>query len=451
LRRLLIALLVLAIAGCSARSGTSTDDDESPSAASNSSFGTLKDICGPGTAKPASVTGVTDTQIKLGVFSDLGFTKNNEFPNAAKVFTSWCNSLGGINGRKLVAETLDAKYIEVRQKMLTACGSDFALVGGGAALDSLGVKDRLKCLLPVFPGQTVQTSGSDLQVEIGGGNPPLYSPYGGFYTWLLKEAYPATAGSVGIITGDSPVTKPIVAQDTEVVESVGGKVIYSDLYPPLGASDWTPYAQSIKSKKVKGLIFLGDPSSLAKLEQSLTNIGYKLDWIDTNSNSYSPDFLRVSSNAALAAQNNLADLGGVYPLETSASNPATKQLTQLYSQYVKDERPTLAGIRAFSSWLLFGTAVKACPELTRKCVLDAAKKQTAWTAGGLQAPVDLSTGVPVPKCFNVVKATTQGWTVADFKPDNGAYRCNVPPYKFKKHPGKPVTLADVGKSESDLK
>lgn len=41
--------------------------------------------------------------------------------------------------------------------------------------------------------------------------------------------------------------------------------------------------------------------------------------------------------------------------------------------------------------------------------------------------------------------------MADFKPDNGAYRCNIAAYKFKASYGKPLTLADVGKTIADLK
>ena len=56
------------------------------------SFGDLKDVCGPGDAKGATATGVTDTSIAGGVFSDPGFTGrpglNQELFDAAKVFAA---------------------------------------------------------------------------------------------------------------------------------------------------------------------------------------------------------------------------------------------------------------------------------------------------------------------------------------------------------------------------
>ncbi|MEU9288593.1 ABC transporter substrate-binding protein [Streptomyces sp. NPDC048275] len=453
MRRLLIAALVLALAGCSARSTTTPSDGKpSPSAsdsAAQADFGTLKNVCHSGSPKASTSQGVTDSEIKVGVFSDVGFTKNAEFVNAAKVFTSWCNDAGGINGRKLVPVTHDSKYMEVRQRMIEACRSDFALVGGGAALDGMGVKDRLNCLLPEFPAQTSQAIGSDLQVTVQGAATG-YSPYGGYYSWLVKEAYPASASSIGVIAGDSPVVKVITEQDKETLTAAGGKITYSDLYPAQGVSDWTPYAQAIKNKKVKGLVFLGDFASLAKLEQVLTNIGYAPDWIDANSNAYGPAFLQLAG-PALAKQANFADLGGFAPLEDASDNPATKMVEDLFKKYAPDAHVTLPALKAFSSWLLFASAAGDCAELTRKCAYDNARKQTAWTGGGLQAPIDLSSSTVPPKCFNPVKATAKGWTVADFKPDAGAYRCNVTPYKFKGAYPKPMTLPDVGKTPADLK
>jgi hypothetical protein len=82
--------------------------------------------------------------------------------------------------------------------------------------------------------------------------------------------------------------------------------------------------------------------------------------------------------------------------------------------------------------------------LTRTYLYTAARKETAWTAGGLQAPVDLSTSESPLKCFNVEKAVPSGWQAADFKPDTGAYRCDEPIYKYTGQNPRPMTLGDVG-------
>lgn len=450
-----LAAVALLAAGCG-RSGT---DNEEPSGAGaqtqkqavSADFGDLKNVCGPGNPTKAPAQGVTKDAIDVGVFTDVGFTKNPELPDAAKVFTSWCNELGGIKGRKLVAHIRDTKMMEVRQRMQESCKQDFALVGGAAALDGMGTKDRLSCLLPGFPAQVdmIQNNGSDLQVAQTGG--ASYNRYQGYWSWLLKSAYPQSNRSVGIISGDSPVTKGLTAQGVESLKAMGANITYNDLYPAAGVSDWTPYAQSIKSKGVKGLVFYGDFTSLAKLEQILTSINYKLDWIDANNNAYLPQFIKLAGSS-LKFQNNFADLSGLHPLETASDSPATKKVQDLYKKYAPDADLTSLALRSFSAWLLFAKSAGTCgDDLTRKCVYDAARKETAWSAGGLQAPVDLSKADAPLDCFNVEKATPDGWKPADFKPNKGPYRCGAPTYKFTGNYGKALTLADVGKSMSDFK
>ncbi|MEU6541185.1 ABC transporter substrate-binding protein [Streptomyces sp. NPDC047000] len=459
MRRLLTggvtALAVLLAAGCSTRSGEDTGSARSTrpagqeSGAASADFGALKGVCGPGTPGKSSAQGVSGDKIQVGVLSDVGYTKNSEFVDAAKVFTSWCNAAGGINGRAIEPVTRDTRLMEVRQRTLEACKADFALVGGGAALDSLGVKDRLTCLLPSFPAQSSQIGaiGSDLQA-VASQPTAGYFQYPGYYHWLLKEKYPDSAQKVGVIAGDVPVTKVMVAQYKEAVAGLGGRVSYTDLYPAAGVSDWTPYAQSIKKQGVKGLAFLGDFVSLAKLEQSLTDIGYEPDWIDANSNAYGPAFLQLAA-ASLARQHNYAELFATAPLESASGDPATRQVIDLYKKYAPGRQVTYPALRAFSAWLLFATAARDCTTLTRRCVYENAMKNTDWTAGGLQAPFDLTSKKPT-SCYSVVEATAKGWRPAGFRPDRGAYRCDGPVYKYKGDYGSPVTLASVGKSLSDL-
>ncbi|WP_436790873.1 ABC transporter substrate-binding protein [Yinghuangia sp. YIM S10712] len=447
----------LVLAGCG-RSGDGGSDEDSngqataaPTAVS-ADFGDLKQVCRPGNPSGSPAQGVTDKEIKVGTLTDVGFTKKPEFGDVAKVFTAWCNDAGGINGRKLSAAVRDTKLTEVRQRVTEACSEDFALVGGGAGLDALGVRDRLNCLLPEFPAQTatVENQGSDLQISIQPLSPSHW-PYEGFYNWLTKEAYPASAGSIGIIAIDAPVTKVSTQRATESLRAIGANVTYTDLYPAAGVSDWTPYAQSIKNKGVKGLVFLGDFRNLAKLEQVLTSLQYKPDWIDANSNAYGPAFLELAGKTALAYQNNLADLGGFHPLETASSSPAVQQMIDLYAKYAPGSKVSFLSLKAFSAWLVFAKAAVACGDnLTRKCLYETAAKETNWAGGGLQAPIDLSQHVPV-KCYNVVQATPDGWKPADFKPDTGAYRCDAPATALTGDYGKPLTLADVGKSLNDLR
>ncbi len=209
-----LAAVALLAAGCSrSRSGNGSDNGSSgqgtasaqqAAQASRGSFGSLTGVCHPGNATGATDLGVTATQIKAGVLTDAGFTMDLQLLNAANVFTSWWNVAGGIDSRKLVAGIRDTQMLQVVQAVAGACGTDFALVGGSAALDGLAVKTRLQCLLPDFDAQTVrpQNQNSGLQVyPITRGH--SYAFYPGYYQWLVRQKYPDSADHIGILAGGS--------------------------------------------------------------------------------------------------------------------------------------------------------------------------------------------------------------------------------------------------------
>lgn len=449
----LAAAAVLA-AGCG-RSGSPTQATATQAAVNTSSgdFGTLKGVCGPGSPSSAPDQGVTASQIQVGVFNDTGFNQDPSYLNAANVFASWCNAAGGIAGRKIAFSDRDAAVLNVVPQMLNSCRQDFAIVGGAAALDGLAVTQRLKCLMPAFPAQVVMPSNisSALQVYPGSGG-YNYFQYEGFDRWLTHTAYPGSAGHVALLVGDSPVTKILAAEYSEAFKAMGDTVVYNGLYPAAGVSDWTPYAQTLKAKGVKGLFFLGSYTDIAKLEQTLTTMNYKLDWIDPNDNSYFPAFIQLLGPAA-KFQNNITDLNGTYPLEKGTANSAVRELYALFAKYDAQGQVTLPVLRAFSAWLLFAKAASSCGDnLTRRCVYEAALSQHAWTAGGLQAPVDMATQDSPVRCFNAEQATAQGWQPAPaFKTTSGPYNCDAPAYKYTGNYGKPATLADVGKNMSQFK
>ena len=180
-------------------------------------------------------------------------------------------------------------------------------------------------------------------------------------------------------------------------------------------------------------------------------MNYKLDWIDANTNAYGAPFIQAAGKS-LSFQHNYADLPAVYPLEKAQSNPATQQVINLYAKYAPGQPVTLQALQAFSAWLIFAVSAESCgSDLTRKCVYDAAVKQTAWTGGGLTAPVNLAQPDSPPSCFDIEQATPNGWQPASFGANDGAYRCGEPVFRLTGSYPQPLTLAEVGKSLNDLK
>lgn len=458
----LLAVLVLVAAACgrsddATSSGSTASIGARSSSATNaksSRFGDLTDVCQGGKPRGAPAQGVTPTEIDISTFSDPGFAGrpglNQELFDAAEVFSKWCNERGGINGRKIVVHERDAALTNVRPQMTTACGEDFMLVGGGAVFDQDGVKLRLECLMPDIAGYVVSPDarGADLTVQ------PVPNPVdrvgNGLYKYL-EEKFPAGAKAYGVITPDLPSTRAAGDQNKDVVDALGWKKIYDDVYPALGPTSWTPYAEALKSARVKGLIWVGEPELLAKLIEAMNNINYSPDFISMNGNNYAEAFIDI---AGRALRGNVYTSTPVAPFEEAKPGSATKQYLDAFAEYLPDGKARAAyGAQAFSAWLLFAQSAKACgDDLTRKCVYDHAKKVTDWSGGGLHASQNVSAN-SVSECMVVLKATARGFVrVKDLQATDGVFHCAPGDvHQLPSRSGKGATLRDVGKSMADFK
>ena len=108
----------------SGASGGSASASGSSTAAGD--IGTLKGVCGPGDAKGATAPwrdGLRDPHRRH--VSDPGSAAapglGVEFFQTADGFAKWCNAAGGILGRKIVVDKLDAKLFNVGQVFTQAC------------------------------------------------------------------------------------------------------------------------------------------------------------------------------------------------------------------------------------------------------------------------------------------------------------------------------------------
>jgi hypothetical protein len=460
-----VALLLVSAmlaAACSRSSTPQVETKPSTSVLGKSevkgTFGTMKEpVCGPapsGETNKATEQGITADAIRLGTISDPGYTGapglNQELFDASDVFADWCNAQGGINGRKIQIDTLDAAIVNYKQMITEACGQDFALVGGGGVFDDAGQEARLSCLLPDFAGYLVtpKARGADLTVQATPGpNNSLNFGLGRY----LADTFPDSKDHVGYLTGNYGVTITNKKQYQEAGESFGFKTVYDGLYTPTGEPTWAPFASAIQNAGVKGLYYVGEPENLARLISALAQINYKLDWVAAAANSYDP---KVTSEAGSALDTEPLYIGdGTTPFEVADKVPAVQQYEDLFAKYLpKGKNKASLGLNSFSAWLLFASAAKACgADLTRKCAYENARKVTNWDGGGLQAPANPSKPDFAGQCLVVLKASSKGFSVINWDANHGVYNCssdNVVPLKGDYGTG--AKLSDVGKSLSDL-
>jgi ABC-type branched-subunit amino acid transport system substrate-binding protein len=265
--------------------------------------------------------------------------------------------------------------------------------------------------------------------------------------WIEKE-FPDATKRYGILAGDVATTRIVAEQSEELADSLGWTNVYNDVYPALGPTSWVPYAEGLKSAGAEGLIWIGEPEFLGKLLEAMQNIGYSPKFIRTDANHYDR---KLIDNGGEAIKDNVFIRSAFTPFEGAKSGSATKQYLEAFEEYLPSgKNRTYLGLQAFSAWLLFAQAAKECgDDLTRKCVYETASRVTSWDGGGLHSEQNPSkAGI----CFLIERATPDGFEVADVQANEGIFNCspkNV--YDLQKSYGEGVTLADVGKSMSDLK
>ncbi|MCU0270566.1 MAG: ABC transporter substrate-binding protein [Acidimicrobiales bacterium] len=399
-------------------------------------FGDMAEpVCGPGDASGSTDQGVTDDAIKVGTLADPGNTiipgLLQELFDASEAFVAWCNEAGGINGRQLELTTRDTKLVEVQQRITEACAEDFALVGGGTALDSTIVQARVDCGLVDFPAFLNDAVAQGAELKIQAAN-PFYPDYlnVGIYN-LAAQQFPDDITSFGFLAADLNSTgRPIEERLPEVLEAdYGYDVVYLATTPPPPATvdNWRPYVEAASAAGATMFEYRGTPEYTVPLMNTMVEVGYAPTAMLQQGNHYAKQF--IEGNDALGEIPTYVEIG-IFPFEDAAENPPTQQFLDLMDDTVPgwSEDPALLGVYSWSSWLLFAQAAKQCgSELTRECVLEKATAITQWDGGGLHAPVDPDPTEPKgPACVIVMKATPDGFVMdTEFtKPNEGPYNCS---------------------------
>src|ERR1019366_10058287 len=197
--RVISALLALTLIG-SMGTVTAVVTGGAAASAATVKFGSLASPCGPGKATGATEQGVTNTSIKIAYGDDRGYSGDpgldQEMGNAVKGFINWCNSQGGINGRKIVGDYYDAAVLQANTVMTQACKTDFMLVGEGFALDQSAEQTRLGCNLVQVPGFAVGPDVANAYESYQPTpNPVNFSPVSDAYQ--IKALFPSKVTKAG--------------------------------------------------------------------------------------------------------------------------------------------------------------------------------------------------------------------------------------------------------------
>ena len=439
---LMVGLLVLGATACGRSGDEESSNDESeeeptPSDDGGSGsegdrlaqgeFGDLGVVCQDGDASGATDTGVTDDEIRIGTITNKGADArpglNQEMYDSAAAFVDWCNEHGGINGRDLVLDDLDAKLVDYGQRIAEACEGTFALVGGGAIFDNGDAGARVDCGLANIPGFVVTPEArvGELQVQ------PLPNPVYSFQvqSYLSMQELHPDATKYGILWVDLEGVSTVHQQVVEAVEKVGFEVVYDATYQAINETGWRGFVQSMKESGVQGFELVGEPENMTALLNAMQTEDWYPEFIVMQPNMYDAKFEEEASAAA----------GGdiysriAFPMFDMDGDdyPGMGDYQALMEQYRPDGKfPALLGAQALSGLLLFATAASECgSDLTRECMLENAGSQEDWTAGGLHSPTTPGNSL-APECGILVRFTPDGFVYDEevTNPDEGVFNCS---------------------------
>lgn len=353
-------------------------------------FGSLPSPCGPGDAKGATDVGVTDTEIRIAVVTDEGGPKpglDKGMHDTMDAFVGWCNDQGGVNGRKLVLDFLDAKLLDYRGQVKAACGQDLALVGGLAALDDTGAQDGVDCGIVNVPGAAVSpaqlTAPNTVQPAPAHPKRWLVAPA----RWVAKT-YPGVEKKAGAIWSNFPTIEAISRKQRQGLSSIGYDFVYTDK-ANVSETNWAPLVLAMKNQGIEYFTLTSSFEEIVPLQTAMDQLGFKPKVTELESNYYNRKY---PADAGAVADGSLVHVT-VWPFEDADKNPAMQQYLATLERYVPGSQPEALGVQAFSAGLLWATAAKKLgSNVTRASLLQELRNIHEWNGGGLHGKTDPGTG-----------------------------------------------------------
>jgi hypothetical protein len=390
-------------------------------------FGTAKAVCGPGTGTPppSDAKGVSDSEINIGVLNDATNTiapgLGAVYIDVAEAFTTWCNQQGGINGRTVVFTSRDAKLTEAAARVVDACQQDFMLVGGGTPFDAATVGARAGCgigAIPAYVASDDNRTSPKQAVPFRAGNTKVN--VGAFR--LLETKAPGAFQATGVLATDNPSLLTVSDALREALSAADvTEVSYQKV--PLGVTNYRTYVQPLAGKATAFLPPLG-PS--AELFRAMNDVGYEPEVIlDPVGNTYNQLLVDALKAAPLDSPYYVAT--NSFPFDLADENPTLKQAIELTKATGTDVPVDGSIVSGWVSWLLWAQSATACTDnLTVDCVINGAKGQEAFDAGGMLAPRNVGDVEATTPCVAISTVTGDGFRYdrETTQPTDGVFNCD---------------------------
>jgi ABC-type branched-subunit amino acid transport system substrate-binding protein len=425
------ALGMVLLAGTTAVACSSTTSSSTTTTSGSASTGGSTTATG-GRTIPSSAysdhTGITATTVRVGNVSTLAL--GGLFKGAlvgTEAYADYVNSTGGVNGRKIVVDSADDQYTGTGNKQATqnAVSTDVALVGGFSTFDSYGgtvlaanpgVPDVAQVLDPAT--NKLPNVFSSVPLEGGWQEGALQYFKGVFGSSALQK--------VGTLVADLPSPEADWAGEKYVMEKVGYKVVYEELYGDT-QFDFTQNVIAMKNAGVKVLFI--DQMSEVYASALLKNL-VQQDFhpiVVLGAATYSTALIPAAGGPAAVNGSYFDQNASLYLGGDASAIPSVATFLHWVNVASPGFKPDLFTLYGWLSGQLFSQALKnAGSDPSRGSILQALGKVTSFNGGNI-----VTTSDPAAKttsnCYLVGRVLNAQWTRQDDPPVNSStngYRCD---------------------------
>lgn len=432
----LLGCLGLAACGSSSHSSSgSTTTGASASSTTASSSGSTAATSAPtsvssatGTGLPAHIgtitgPGVTPTEIKVGTIATVSGPVPGIFKSSADsmdAYAAYVNSLGGIDGKKLVVVHKDDAYNcnTYTNALKSMVGQVFAMVGTFSVEDGCG-QSVLKANpnLPDIEADIINpTLFSSPNAFAAVSQPPGYLTTG--YLWL-KGKYPKAITHAARLY---PTSAALSANaQYKVAEMNGYKYVYAR---GIGNTEtnFTSDILRMKSEGIQMVDLLSDPVTVAAdFEQQAAQQNFHPVAV-ISATAYDANFFKLLGNPADAANLIAPEFFPMYLGQDSATNPELATYLSWLKKIHPATQSDLFGTTSWGAGVLFTQALAAAgSSVTQAGVVQAITNLGSFTGNGLLPPTNPGKRVG-PNCQVIVGVKNGAYVRLD-PPDKG-YVCN---------------------------
>ncbi len=390
-RSLLVGAALALLAACSNSTDTKPTTAASGAAAgSGASNDTTQHV-------PISgVPGVTDTEIH---FSSLGTNSNNPlgtcvltcFDDGVKAYFDFRNSEGGIYGRKLMlTKEVDDELTNNQAKALEIISANDTFGTFSAPQIASGWADLASNGIPTYVW-AINPANASGHPEIFGNAPVICidcSGRGYAYQAQIAGAHRVATLGYGVSENSKQCADSSAKSIDKYSADVGGaQAVYTNDNLDFGLPNGIgPEVTAIKQAGADLIIGCLDLNGMKTLAQELQRQGVRQSIKMFHPNTYDQKFVKDAGNLFVGD----FVLVQFRPFE---ADPAQSQLKDFHEWMAKDGKAETE--LAMDGWinadLAYQGLVAAGPNFDRQKVIDASNSQlTAFTAGGLIAPIDWS-------------------------------------------------------------